>query len=119
MMSLFLSMGCPPKTLDIPPPPPVHVEVSTKDKTRQQVLVLNAWYHTHRRDWKEAERLFAQAIDEDPDDIWLYLHWGDAAYRMGEWNRAAEVWRNALSLLLPSDIDLKLEIMERLERENL
>ena len=119
MLFSFFGMGCTPKTLEIPPPPPIHVEKAQTNNSAQQALVLTAWYHTHRKEWNEAERLFAKAVETHPHDVWLYIHWGDAAYRMGEWNTASKVWTQALEELLPSDIETKLHIIERLERQHL
>ena len=112
---LFCSLGCAPKYLVVPPPPKP-IERSTPNHKSAQKKVLKAWYHTHRNEWETASLFFERAIQDEPDNPWTFVHLGDAAMRSGQEVIAHEAWETALSLLLPSDIQLRIKIRQRLEK---
>jgi Tfp pilus assembly protein PilF len=119
MFLFFLcSLGCAPKELIIPPPPKP-IERTTSNHKSAQKNVLKAWYHTHRNEWDKASKFFDHAIQDEPKNPWTFIHLGDAALQVGHHEITKEAWETALSLLLPSDIQIRIQLRHKLEQNEL
>ena len=98
MVSLLWVLSCAPNIIvDIPPPPPLR-ESSNQRNNTQRYLVLRAWHHSHNHKWEAARLSFGEAAKHAPNDPWLYVHWGDAAMKLGKKDEAVDAWSKALSL---------------------
>ena len=113
---LGLLYGCKHDPIPIPIPTVEHQAIHTIPETKTpRNTILKAWYHTHRKEWEQANLWFQQAVDQAPNDPWIYIHWGDAAQKLNHTDLASQKWKMAFTLILPSAVAQRRALKQKIE----
>ena len=116
VLFLFLFYGCKHDPIPISIPTVEYQTINTVPETNiPRNTILKAWYHTHRKEWTQANLWFQKAAEQTPNDPWIYIHWGDAAQKLQQTELASQKWNMAFERILPSAVAKRRELKQKIE----
>jgi Tfp pilus assembly protein PilF len=65
--------------------------------------ILLGYVYTHQKQYKAAEKLFAQAAEANPPNLWLWANWGELYAMQARFDEAAEKYREAVQRPMTHD----------------
>ena len=80
-----------------------------------QYLVLRAMLHAEAKNWEDCNSHFALAARRRPNDPYLYMHWGDAALKLGQHQTAVKRYKEALGRFGVHRDDLRAKIHAKIK----
>lgn len=75
------------------------------------------WVHYQRGEYKDAEEVLSRAASAVSEDIVIQEHYADALVRLGKFEKAAEVYRNALERGRDKAQENEEEVLARIEKK--
>ncbi len=116
MFGVILWISCAREPIPLPPPPkPVQLTTTTSDHTQSRTHILKGWYHAHKNEWNQSRQSFLSAIMVDPESPWAYIELGNAEFEYGHIEEARAAWRSAKERVLPTQIELRTLLNNKIE----